>query len=179
MARVSRRAALGKAAALTPLIAAPAFAEPAPGCTTASADEALNAARVIERAKAGGLVDGSSATCAELDALIGTLSHATLLLYNTLGLPHSILLSLATEVFVLFFLYGGRSRGHRFEKDKVDARYGDDKEAARDREKLQAQVDKLKKIRKEKDCPTAGANLRQLGLRGLQTCGRGQTGARD
>merc|ERR1712146_452287 len=30
----------------------------------------LNSARVIERAKAGTLVDGSSATCSELDALI-------------------------------------------------------------------------------------------------------------
>ena len=80
-AGVSRRAALGKAAALAPLIAAPAFAElkrPEDAAIYKRADEGkLNAARAIERAKAGDLVDGSSATCAELDALIGTLSHST------------------------------------------------------------------------------------------------------
>ena len=70
-AGVSRRAALGKAAVLAPLIAAPAFAElkrPEDAAIYKRADEGkLNAARAIERAKAGDLVDGSSATCAELD----------------------------------------------------------------------------------------------------------------
>lgn len=49
-----------------------------------------------------------------------------------------------------------------FEKDKVDARFGNDKKTVADAEdKLQSQVDKLKKIRKDKGCATAGANLKQ------------------
>ena len=85
-------------------------------------------------------------------------------LRNTLGLPHSILLSLAKQRCLSCFSCTEVDReAIEFEKDKVDARYGDDKEAVRATEKkLQAQVDKLKKIRKEKDCPTAGANLKQL-----------------
>merc|ERR1711924_242011 len=52
--------------------------------------------------------------------------------------------------------------GIEFEKDKVDARFGNDKAKVQATEdKLQAQVDKLKKIRKDKGCSTAGANLKQ------------------
>merc|ERR1711924_290228 len=49
-----------------------------------------------------------------------------------------------------------------FEKDKVDARFGNDKaKVQKTEDTLQAQVDKLKKIRKEKGCKSAGANLKQ------------------
>jgi len=75
----------------------------------------------------GNLADGSSATCAELDALISVDREAI-----------------------------------EFEKDKVDARFGNDKSKVQATEdKLQSQVDKLKKIRKDKGCATAGANLKQ------------------
>lgn len=73
---MTRRTAVAKAASALPFLAAmPAFAElkraeDAEIYARADAGK-LNAARAIERAKAGDLVDGSSATCAELDALIG------------------------------------------------------------------------------------------------------------
>ena len=87
----------------------------------------LNAARAIERTKTGDLVDGSSATCQELDRLIKVDREAI-----------------------------------EFEKEKIDARFGDDKDKVQAVEdKLQAQVDKLKKIRKDKGCSTATANLKQ------------------
>ena len=88
---------------------------------------ALNAARAIERAKQGDLVDGSSATCVELDALIAVDREAI-----------------------------------EFEKDKVEARFGSDKAKVKaTSEKLQEQVNKLKKLRKQKGCTSAGANLKQ------------------
>merc|ERR1719163_2475283 len=112
-AAMGRRAAVAKAASVAvPLVAAPAFAlvRAEDAAIYERADKGkLNAARAIERAKQGDLVDGSSATCAELDALIAVDREAV-----------------------------------EFEKDK-----------------LQAQIDKLKKIRKEKGCETAGANLKQ------------------
>ena len=87
----------------------------------------LNAARAIERTKTGDLVDGSSATCTELDRLIKVDREAI-----------------------------------EFEKEKIDARFGDDKDKVQAVEdKLQAQVDKLKKIRKDKNCASATANLKQ------------------
>ena len=90
------------------------------------ADEGkLNAARAIERAKVGNLADGSSATCAELDALIAVDREAI-----------------------------------EFENDKLESRFSDDTFSATE-DKLQSQVDKLKKIRKDKGCATAGANLKQ------------------
>ena len=93
------------------------------------ADEGtLNAARAIERAKVADLADGSSATCAELDALIAVDREAV-----------------------------------EFEKDKIDARFGSGKDKVQATEdKLQAQIDKLKKIRKDKGCASAGANLKQV-----------------
>jgi len=131
-AGMTRRTAVAKAASALPFLAAmPAFAElkraeDAEIYARADAGK-LNAARAIERAKAGDLVDGSSATCAELDALIGVDREAI-----------------------------------EFEKDKVEARFGDDKaNVQKTEDKLQAQVDKLKKIRKEKGCASAGANLKQ------------------
>ena len=53
-----------------------------------------------------------------------------------------------------------------YERDLIDATLTDafveDKDRVRDAErKLQGQIDKLKKIRKEKGCPTAGAKLKQ------------------
>jgi hypothetical protein len=71
---MSRRTAIAKAAALAPLVPLAAFAElkkagDAEIYKRADAGN-LNAARAIERAKTGDLVDGSSATCAELDALL-------------------------------------------------------------------------------------------------------------
>merc|ERR1712070_998603 len=69
----------------------------------------LNAARAIERAKTGDLVDGSSATCAELDALI--------------------------EV----------------DREAIDF----------EKQKLEDQLVNLRKIRADKGCSTAQANLKQ------------------
>ena len=74
VAGMSRRAAFAKAAALIPLVPLAAFAElkqASDADVYARADAGkLNAARVIERAKAGKLVDGSSATCSELEKII-------------------------------------------------------------------------------------------------------------
>ena len=71
---MSRRAAFAKATALIPLVPLAAFAEYKQASDAevyARADAGkLNAARVIERAKAGKLVDGSSATCSELEKII-------------------------------------------------------------------------------------------------------------
>ena len=70
VAGMSRRAAFAKAAALIPLVPLAAFAElkqASDADVYARADAGkLNAARVIERAKAGKLVNGASATCDEL-----------------------------------------------------------------------------------------------------------------
>jgi hypothetical protein len=130
-AGMTRRAAVGAAAAVLPLAPLAAFAElkrAEDADIYARADAGkLNAARAIERAKLGNLADGSSATCAELDALIAVDREAV-----------------------------------EFEKDKVDARFGSDKDKVQATEdKLQSQIDKLKKIRKDKGCSSAGANLKQ------------------
>ena len=131
-ASVSRRGLMAKAAsasvALAPLAAFAELKKAGDGDIYKRADEGrLNAARAIERAKTGDLVDGSSATCSELDALLEVDREAI-----------------------------------EFEKDKVDARFGNDKaKVQKTEDTLQAQVDKLKKIRKEKGCKSAGANLKQ------------------
>merc|ERR1719198_1066302 len=88
----------------------------------ARADEGkLNSARVIQRAKEGKLVDGSSATCEELDKLIVVDKQAL-----------------------------------QFEKDKLEALGGKDKEQAKivaDVEaKIEAQVKKLEAKKGEKSC---------------------------
>ena len=74
VAGMSRRAAFAKAAALIPLVPLAAFAELKQASDAEVYGRAdagkLNAARVIERAKAGKLVDGSSATCSELEKII-------------------------------------------------------------------------------------------------------------
>ena len=71
---MSRRAAFAKAAALIPLVPLAAFAEYKQASDAEVYGRAdagkLNAARVIERAKAGKLVDGSSANCQELADII-------------------------------------------------------------------------------------------------------------
>jgi len=127
-----RRAALAKAAALAPIVAAPAFAlvRDADADIYKRADDGkLNAARAIERTKTGDLVDGSSASCTELDKLIKVDREAI-----------------------------------EFEKEKMEARFGSTADKAKYGEveaKLQSQVDKLKKIRKDKGCETAQANLKQ------------------
>lgn len=130
-AGMSRRSAVAKVASLAPLVPLAAFADlkrAGDAEIYARADGGkLNAARAIERAKVGDLVDGSSATCAELDELLEVDREAI-----------------------------------EFEKDKVDARFGGDKSKVQaTEEKLQTQVDRLKKIRKEKGCPSAQANLKQ------------------
>ena len=57
---------------------------------------------------------------------------------------------------------GSRRTKFEIEKDKVDARFGNDKAKVQATEDtLQAQVDNLKKIRKEKGCTSAQANLKQ------------------
>ena len=70
VAGMSRRAAFAKAAALIPLVPLAAFAELKQASDAEVYGRAdagkLNAARVIERAKAGKLVNGASATCDEL-----------------------------------------------------------------------------------------------------------------
>merc|ERR1740138_780065 len=111
-AGMSRRNAIAKAAALAPLVPLAAFADLKKAGDAdiykRADDGKLNAARAIERVKTGDLVDGSSATCAELDKLL--------------------------EV---------------------------DREAIEFEKKLEEQVAKLKKIRAEKGCSSAGANLKQ------------------
>jgi hypothetical protein len=71
---MSRRAAFAKATALIPLVPLAAFAEYKQASDAevyARADAGkLNMARVVERAKAGKLVDGSSASCKELADII-------------------------------------------------------------------------------------------------------------
>jgi hypothetical protein len=71
---MSRRAAFAKATALIPLVPLAAFAEYKQASDAEVYGRAdagkLDAARVIERAKAGKLVDGSGATCSELNGII-------------------------------------------------------------------------------------------------------------
>jgi len=90
----------------------------------------LNAARAIERAKTGDLVDGSSATCAELDALIEVDREAI-----------------------------------DFEKQKLEGRFiesrGNVGKVQDTKTKLEDQLVNLKKIRADKGCSTAQANLKQ------------------
>ena len=99
-------------------------------CCSQRADEGtLNAARAIIRAETDLLVDGSSATCAELDELIRVDREAV-----------------------------------AFELDKLGARFDKQKEkksVQATEEELQAQITKLKKIRKKKGCSTSGAKLQQ------------------
>lgn len=130
-AGMTRRTAVAKVASLAAVAPLAAFADlkkagDAEIYANADANK-LNAARAIERTKTGDLVDGSSATCQELDRLIKVDREAI-----------------------------------EFEKEKIDARFGNDKDKVQAVEdKLQAQVDKLKKIRKDKGCSTATANLKQ------------------
>jgi predicted transcriptional regulator len=132
----TRRAAVTSAASALSLVPLAAFAElkkAGDADIYARADAGkLNAARVIERAKTGDLVDGSSANCDELDKLIAVDREAV-----------------------------------EFEKEKLEALGGSDaaqKKKVKDVEdKLQAQINKLKVIRKDKGCATAGANLKQAG----------------
>merc|ERR1712070_1112907 len=88
----------------------------------------LNAARAIERAKTGDLVNGSSATCAELDALIEVDREAI-----------------------------------EFEKQKLEGRFIESRGNVGKVQdtKLEDQLVNLKKIRADKGCSTAQANLKQ------------------
>lgn len=90
----------------------------------------LNVARAIERVKSGDLVDGSSATCAELDKLIEVDREAI-----------------------------------EFEKEKLEGRYlesrGNAGKVQDVKEKLENQLVNLKKVRADKGCATAQANLKQ------------------
>merc|ERR1740138_1241555 len=133
-AGMSRRTAIAKAAALAPLVPLAAFADlkkagDADIYSRADAGK-LNAARAIERAKVGDLVDGSSATCAELDKLLEVDREAI-----------------------------------EFEKEKLEGRFlesrGNVGKVQDVEKKLEEQVVRLKKIRAEKGCKSAGANLKQ------------------
>jgi hypothetical protein len=131
---MSRRTAIAKAAALAPLVPLAAFADLKKAGDAdiykRADDGKLNAARAIERTKTGDLVDGSSATCAELDKLLEVDREAI-----------------------------------EFEREKLDGRFiesrGNKGKVADVEKKLQDQVNKLKKIRAEKGCASAGANLKQ------------------
>lgn len=127
---MSRRECMAKAAGLAPLVPLAAFADLKRAEDAAIYERAdkgtLNAARAIERAKVGDLADGSSATCAELDALIAVDREAI-----------------------------------EFEKEKIEAGAADSKKIQAVEDKLQSQVNKLKKIRLDKGCATASGNLKQ------------------
>ena len=144
---MSRRSAISKAASLASLaVPVATFAEDVPvrelkrprdGDIYSRADSnKLNAARAIERAKDNDLVDGAGATCTELDRLIAVDREAVV-----------------------------------FEKEKLDALGGAGRGQSNDpglrrkvlatKDKLQAQIDKLKVLRKEKNCPSAQVNLKQ------------------
>jgi bifunctional DNA-binding transcriptional regulator/antitoxin component of YhaV-PrlF toxin-antitoxin module len=130
----TRRSAVTSAAAAISLVPLAAFAELKKAGDAEiykrADDGKLNAARTIERAKTGDLVDGSSANCNELDKLIAVDREAL-----------------------------------EYEKEKLDALGGNNaaqKGVVVDVEKkLQSQIDKLKVIRKDKGCGSAGANLKQ------------------
>jgi hypothetical protein len=133
-AGMSRRTAIAKAASFAPLVPLAAFAElkkEGDAEIYKRADSGkLNAARAIERVKTGDLVDGSSATCDELDKLLEVDREAI-----------------------------------EFEKEKLDGRFlesrGNKGKVQDVEKKLEDQVVRLKKIRAEKGCKSAGANLKQ------------------
>ena len=88
--------------------------------------------QAIERAKTGDLADGSGATCDQLDALIAVDREAV-----------------EYEKEKLAIMGGaGEDPGQAMIVQEVE-------------DKLQFQINKLKKVRKEKECPSAGANLKQ------------------
>ena len=142
---VSRRVALGKAAALAPLIAAPAFAElkrPEDAEIYRRADAGkLNAARAIQRAKIDDLVNGASATCAELDALIGTPSHskACACATNCVAPFPSYFSQFSRCVFFVSFRCRVDREAVEYERDLIDATLTDafveDKDGVRDAER--------------------------------------------
>jgi hypothetical protein len=129
---MSRRAAIAKAAALIPLVPLAAFAELKQASDAevyARADAGdLNAARVIERAKAGKLVDGSSATCSELKDIIAVDRRA-----------------LRFEKDKLDAFADGEEEGRLLD---------DQKKIVEDAEKaIDAQITKLEALEKSKSCP--------------------------
>jgi len=129
---MSRRAAFAKAAALIPLVPLAAFAELKQASDAevyARADAGdLNAARVIERAKAGKLVDGSSATCSELKDIIAVDRRA-----------------LRFEKDKLDAFADAEEEGSRLD---------DQKKIVEDAEKaIDAQIKKLEALEKSKSCP--------------------------
>ena len=89
----------------------------------------------------GNLADGSSATCAELDALIAVDREAIQFEKNDIDALEDIE---SEKSYMIDALFGN-------DKDKVEAT----------KNRLKKQVSKLKKIRKDKVCETSGANLRQ------------------
>ena len=132
---MGRRAAVAKVASLAgaavPLAAFAELKKAGDADIYARADKGkLNAARAIERAKTGDLVDGSSATCAELDALLEVDREAI-----------------------------------EFEDEKLEGRFleerGNTKKVQDTEKTLKEQVVRLKKIRADKNCPSAQKNLKQ------------------
>jgi ribosomal protein L27 len=132
---LTRRAAVGAAAAVLPLAPLAAFAElqrskDADIYKRADSNK-MTAARAIERAREGNLANGSSATCAELDTLIAVDREA--------------------------IQYQKERAQVRKAKKNTDF-YAPVKDPE---EILQEQVEKLKAIRREKGCESASANLKQ------------------
>ena len=129
---MSRRAALAKAASVAaPLVAMPAFAEL----------QRAGDAEIYARADAGKL----NAARAIERAKTGDLANGA----SATCAELDALIEVDREAI-------------EFENDKVDARFGNDKNKVQaTSDKLQNQVDKLKKIRKEKGCSTSGTNLKQ------------------
>lgn len=128
---MTRRAAIGAAAAALPLAPLAAFAElkqASDGEVYARADSGkLSSARAIERAKKGTLVDGSSASCDELEKIIAVDREAIQFEKEKLD-----------------------AIGDNPQQRKVVA----DAEKA-----IEAQVKKLEGLKKKKSCP--GRNLKK------------------
>jgi hypothetical protein len=132
---MDRRAAIAKAFSVAPaVVALPAFAELKKAGDAAIYERAdkgsLSVARAIERAKTGDLVDGSSATCAELDAIL--------------------------EVDREAIQFEDDKLGGRFLEERGNVGKVQDVKAT-----LKEQVVSLKKIRADKNCPSAEKNLKQ------------------
>ena len=170
---VSRRAAIAKAAAVTLPFAASmpaAFAElkrAGDAEIYKKADEGtLTATRAIERAKSGDLADGSSATVrimrtSPAAAAFFLISSPALVSYvhifSSLSLailgPSSLPSPLLSQCEELDKLIAIDRESAAFEKEMLDIMDGTEKKDAQAVEKkMQVQVEKLKKKKKEKGC---------------------------
>ena len=136
-ASISRRAAIAKVASLaslaSPLAAFADLQRAKDGEVYSRADEnKLNAARAIERAEAGDLVYGTSATCTELDRLIAIDREAVLIEKDKIEALDEDIASAPAA--------------------RKSALKGERKTAERAEKRLQSQVDNLKSLRLQKGC---------------------------